>query len=517
LRREILVSASPQESWVALLEDGQLVEVLFDRPDQGRLIGDIYLGRVDAVIPGIQAAFVDIGAEKAGFLHVSDLDYGDEEDEDENGNGNGNGGGRRRKRDYPPIQQQVQKGQQILVQVTKEPISTKGPRLTAQVSLPGRFLVYIPGSSHVGISRKIEDRGERSRLRAMMKEIVPAGQAGVIVRTVGEEVTRETLQQEYKRLNKNWNKIRSKARSIKRAPAPVHREAKLISGVIRDLFSDKFESLTVDSKEVHNEIVQYVSNVAPELLDRIHLYSGEEQLFDKHGVEEGIQQAFDKKVDLPSGGYIIIEPTEALVSIDVNTGRYTGKKDPERTILKTNLDAAREIAKQLRLRDVGGIIVADFIDMDSQQNRDRVLHELRSHLGRDRARTRAFEVSGLGLVEMTRQRVRPSLFQALTRRCEHCGGNGRVYTPATVVRRIERSLVRAGAASDEKALVIRVHPEVALRVLEEEPNFVSRMGRRTGLKLRLRDDPLLREDEFHLLSGPAESDVTSRYAVHDIT
>ncbi|UCC25523.1 MAG: Rne/Rng family ribonuclease [Gemmatimonadales bacterium] len=512
MRREILVSASPQESWVALLEDGQLVEVMFDRPDQGRLIGDIYLGRVDAVIPGIQAAFVDIGAEKAGFLHVSDLDYDDEEDDEENGNG----GGRRRKREYPPIQEQVQKGQQILVQVTKEPISTKGPRLTAQVSLPGRFLVYIPGSSHIGISRKIEDRGERSRLRAMMKEIVPAGQAGVIVRTVGEEVTRETLEREYKRLHKNWKKIQSKARSIRRPPAPVHREAKLISGVIRDLFSDKFESLTVDSKDVHNEIVQYVSNVAPELLDRIHLHEGDVPLFDRHGVEQEIQQAFDKKVDLPSGGYIIVEPTEALVSIDVNTGRYTGKKDPERTILKTNLDAAREIAKQLRLRDVGGIIVVDFIDMDSQQNRDRVLHELRSHLGRDRARTRAFEVSGLGLVEMTRQRVRPSLFQALTRRCEHCGGDGRVYTPATVVRRIERSLVRAGAAPDEKRVVIRVHPEVALRVLEEEPKFLERMGRRTGLKLSLRDDPMIREDEFHLLSGPAEADVTSRYVMHEI-
>ncbi|HSM06016.1 MAG TPA: Rne/Rng family ribonuclease [Longimicrobiales bacterium] len=507
------MSASPQESWVALLEDEQLVEVLFDRPDQGRLIGDIYLGRVDAVIPGIQAAFVDIGAEKAGFLHVSDLVYDDDEDDDE-GNGNGNGGGRRRRREFPPIQGQLQKGQQILVQVTKEPISTKGPRLTAQVSLPGRFLVYIPSSAHVGVSRKIDDRGERSRLRGMAREIVPEGQAGVIVRTVGEEVTRETLEREYKRLHQNWKKIEKKSRSVKRAPALVHGEAKLISGVIRDLFSDKFESLTVDSKEIHNEIVQYVSSVAPELLDRIHLYEDELPLFDRYGVEEGIKEAFERKVDLASGGYIIIEPTEALVSIDVNTGRYTGKKDPERTILNTNLDAAREVARQLRLRDVGGIIVVDFIDMESQQNRDRVLHELRSHLGRDRARTKAFEVSNLGLVEMTRQRVRPSLFQALTDSCEHCGGSGRVYAPATVVRRIERSLVRAGAAKEERSVVVRVHPEVALRILEEEPRFLSRLGKKTGLTLKLRDDPLLREDEFHLLSGPAETDVTSRYAIH---
>lgn len=512
MRREILVSASAQESWVALLEDGHLVEVLFDRPDQGRLIGDIYLGRVEAVIPGIQAAFVDIGAEKAGFLHVSDLDYDDDEDDDDDGNGGG--GGRRRRRDYPPIQDQVQKGQQILVQVTKEPISTKGPRLTAQVSLPGRFLVYIPGSSHVGVSRKIEERSERSRLRSMMREIVPQGQAGVIVRTVGEEVTQEILEREYQRLHKNWQKIQGKVKRIKRAPALVHREAQLVSGVIRDLFSDKFESLTVDSKEVHNEIRQYVSNVAPELLDRIHLYEDDVPLFDRHGVEEGIREAFQSRVDLPSGGYIIIEPTEALVSIDVNTGRYTGKKDPEKTILKTNLDAAREVARQLRLRDVGGIIVVDFIDMESQGNRDRVLHELRSHLGRDRARTKAFEVSSLGLVEMTRQRVRPSLFQALTRACEHCGGSGRVYTPATVVRRIERALRRAGASS-EKAIVVRVHPAVALRILEEEPGFLKRVKRETGLSLKLRDEPMLREDEFHLLAGPAETDVTGRFAVQD--
>ncbi len=504
MRREILVSASPKESWVALLEDGQLVEIMFDRPDQGRLVGDIYLGRVEAVLPGIQAAFVDIGEEKAGFLHVSDL-LGEEEDDDDNG-----GGARgRRSRKYPPIQDQVRKGQQILVQVTKEPISTKGPRVTAQVSLPGRFLVYMPFSSHVGVSRKIDGRDERSRLRAMAKEIVPKNSGGVIVRTVGEEVTKEILEREFKRLHGNWKKIQRRSKSQK-APARVHGEAKLISGVIRDLFSDKFDGLTVDSPEIHKEITDYVSNVAPELLERIHLHSDSVPLFDQHGVEEEIRQAFRKRVDLPSGGYIIIEPTEALVSIDVNTGRYTGRKDPEHTILRTNLDAAREVARQLRLRDVGGIIVVDFIDMDAQQNRDKVLQELRTHLGRDRARTKAFEISDLGLIQMTRQRVRPSLFQSLTAPCLHCNGSGRVSTPATVVRRIERSLVRA-AVEKERAIIVRVHPEVALQVIEAEPDFVRRLGRRTRIKLELRDDPLLREDEFHLLSGPAEADVTEKY------
>jgi ribonuclease G len=508
VQREILVSATPQESWVAILEDDHLVEIMFDRPDQGRLVGDICLGRVEAVLPGIQAAFVDIGLEKAGFLHVSDL--AEDEDEDDE---NGNNGGNRRSRRYPPIQDQIRKGEEILVQVTKEPIGTKGPRLTAQVSLPGRFLVFMPFSSHVGVSRKIDDREERTRLRAMARDILPPDSGGIIVRTVGEEVNRQTLEREFKRLHSNWSKIQRKSRSMK-SPATVHREAQLISGVIRDLFSDKFDGLTVDSKPIYDEIVQYVRNVDPELLDRVHLHTAEVSLFDEHGIEEEIQRAFQRRVQLPSGGYIIVEPTEALVSIDVNTGRFTGKgkKDPEQTILRTNLDAAREIAKQLRLRDIGGIIVVDFIDMESQENRDRVIHELRSHLGRDRARTKAFEVSGLGLVEMTRQRVRPSLFQSLTEPCESCGGNGRVYTPATVLRSIERSLKRA-AGGKERALVVRVHPEVALRVLEEEPDFLSRLRKGTNLELELRDDPLMRRDEFRLLSGPAETDVTEQYVV----
>jgi len=505
------VSATPQESWVALQEDSKLVEIMFDRPDQDRVLGDIFLGRVDAVLPGIQAAFVDIGTGKAGFLHVSDLNFGEEGDDE--GNGNGRGRGRRQSRKLPPIQDHVKKGQELLVQVTKEAISTKGPRLTAQVSLPGRFLVYMPYSSRVGVSRKIEGRDQRAKLRKMAQKILPEDSGGIIVRTVGEEVTHEKLEMEFKRLHERWGRIQARAQSQK-APAAVHREAKLISGVIRDLFSDKFDGLRVDSKHAYNEIVDYVKSVDPDLLDRVHLHEGPGPLFDQYGVEEEIQKAFRRSVPLKSGGHLVIEPTEALVSIDVNTGRFTGKgkKDPEQTILKTNLEAAGEIAKQLRLRDVGGIIVVDFIDMESQENRDKVLRELRSHLGRDRARTKAFEVSNLGLVEMTRQRVRPSLFDSLTSVCTSCGGIGRVYTPATVVRQIERTLKRAAASREEKSIVVRVHPEVALRVIEEEPGLLKRLRSGTRLELQMRDDPLMRLDEFRLLSGPAETDVTEKYA-----
>lgn len=514
MKREILISATPQETRVAILEDDGLVELMVDRPDTERLVGDIYLGQVEAVLPGIQAAFVNIGTEKAAFLHVSDVardatsefdsesEDEDEDDEDEEGEK-----GRR----YPPIQDLVKKGERLLVQVTKEPISTKGPRVTTQISLPGRFLVYMPGSRHIGVSRKIEDREERARLRQLASEILPEGAGGLIIRTVGEELTREVFERELKMLLNTWKKIQRRARSA-RPPALIHREAKLTSGIIRDVFSERVDALIIDSKEVYNEVKQYLLNVDPDLLDRVHLYTDPLPLFDKYGIEDAIREAFQRRVELPSGGYIIIEPTEALVSIDVNTGRYTGKKDPEKTILRTNLDAAREIARQLRLRDVGGIIVCDFIDMESKANQERVLQELRTYLNRDRARTRAFQVSELGLVQMTRQRVRPPLFQSLTEPCMHCGGTGRVFTPDTVVRRIERAIRRAAVEGVEHKITIRVHPQVALHVLEEEPNFLRRMEKTYRFEVDIRDDPLMRQDEFRLLLGPAETDVTAKYA-----
>ena len=508
LKREILISATDEESWVALKEDGRLTELMFDRPDQGRHVGDIFLGRVEAVLPGIQAAFVDIGEEKAAFLHASDLST-----EIANGNGTEHEEprGRGRHRRGPPIQDVLNRGQQILVKVTKDAISTKGPRVTTEIALPGRFLVFMPESGHVGVSRKIDHRKERARLRAMAKKLVTGGSGGVIVRTAGEELTQEKLVKEYEHLSRRWETIQRKA-AKSRAPALILQEAKLISGVIRDLFTSRFDGVTIDNREVHGQIVEYVRTFDPELTDRIHFYDEALPLFDHAGIQDEIHGSFQRRVDLPSGGHVIIEPTEALVSVDVNTGRFTGKKkDPEHTILKTNLDAAREIATQLRLRDIGGIIVIDFIDMESQDSRDRVVHELRSHLGRDRARTRTWEVSELGLIEMTRQRVRPSLLQALSEPCDACRGTGHLWTAPTLVRDIEHCVRRAAATGDERELLIQVHPSVALRVMEHEPRFVRKLARRTGLRLDLRDDPLMRRDEFRLLSGRARLDVTSKY------
>jgi ribonuclease G len=293
----------------------------------------------------------------------------------------------------------------------------------------------------------------------------------------------------------------------------VHRETSLTRGLIRDIFSDKVERVTVDSKQVYNEIIEYLKGIAPELAERIVLYEDTTPLLDKAEIEAEIRDLFKRRCDLPSGGYLIIEPTEALVSIDVNSGRFVGKKDPEKTSLKTNLEAAREIARQLRLRDVGGIIVCDFIDMETRSNRDKVLQELRTHLGRDRARTKALAVSELGLVEMTRQRVRPSLWHSMTTDCPTCAASGRVFTPEVVARRLERALKRAGHEHRERQLTVRLHPEVALYLLEEEPKLLQTLSKLTGLDLELRDDPMMRLDEFRLMSRPAGRDVTELYAV----
>jgi ribonuclease G len=566
LKREILINGSQRETRVAILEDDRLVELLVDRPDHRRTVGDIYLGRVEAVLPGIQAAFVDIGQEKSAFLHASDLLEPDEDEEPEEevegegeeeleaavsepgseavgaeegtgerrtnwrgrdrrrrgrgngGAGQGNGGeGRQReissRRALPNIQDILKKGQTLPVQVTKEPIGTKGCRVTAQISLPGRFLVYMPYASKVGVSRKIESREQRAKLREMVSKLLPEDAGGVIVRTVAEGVTEDHFRREIDSLLALWRKINRKKTFVRRAPALLQRETSLTRGIIRDLFSSKVDALHVDSKELYNEIEQYLNQIDPELLSRVHLYSEPTPLFDKFDIESEIRDLFKARVELPTGGSLIIQPTEALVSIDVNTGRYTGKKDPEKTILRTNLEAAREIARQIRLRDIGGIIVCDFIDMETRSNRDKVLQELRTHLGRDRARTKALAVSELGLVEMTRQRVRPSLWHSMTTDCPTCAGSGRVFTPEVVARRLERALKRAGHEHRERQLTVRLHPEVALYLLEEEPRLLQTLSKLTSLDLELRDDPMMRLDEFRLMSRPAGRDVTELYAV----
>ena len=533
MKREILINAGARETRVAILEDEKLVELLVDRPDNRRMVGDVYLGKVEAVLPGIQAAFIDIGMEKSAFLHASDLvrenaeeAEDDDDDDDDHPSESGNGSAPRRGADAvktavhrsrrsqkaPPIQDALKRGQEIMVQISKEPISTKGPRVTAQISLAGRFLVYIPDSSRVGVSRKIGSGVERQRLKEQVASILPEKSGGVIVRTVSEDVTPEALERDLEMLMAQWKKIQRKSK-FTRAPAQLHRETGLTRGLVRDLFSAKVDSLTIDSKPVFNEVVEYLKTIAPDLIPRVKIYSEHTPLFDSAGIEAEIHDAFKRRCELPSGGYLIIEPTEALVSIDVNSGRYTGKKDPEKTVLRTNLEAAAEVARQLRLRDIGGIIVCDFIDMETRQSRDRVLQELRLHLSRDRARTKAFAVSDLGLIEMTRQRVRQSHYQSMTGPCPTCEGTGRVFTPETIIRRLERSVRRMVVEGRKDNLLVKLHPEVAMYVLEEEKELVQKLQKSAPFSLELRDDPLLKPDEFKLVVKSQGRDVTQQYAL----
>jgi ribonuclease G len=497
VNRSIIINADAYETRIAILDDHELVELLVERADQRRHVGDIYKGRVNAVLPGMQAAFVDLGLPKTGFLHASDLtaslgDLEDISDLEENGD-------KRRRRAPPPkVEDCLKKGQEVLVQITKESIGTKGPRVTQQVSLPGRFCVLMPGVDHVGVSRRIEERAERQRIKAIIADLKPKT-VGLIARTAGEGKSDTDFATDVKYLTKLWTKIERKATTV-RAPAVVHRELEMTASLIRDLFTDDIDEVIIDDKESFAEIQSYLKHVSPELTERVQLYKGREPIFDAFSIETQIEKTFERKVWLKKGGYICIDHAEALVAIDVNTGRFTGKKNQEETIFRTNMEAAHEIPRQLRLRDIGGIIVIDFIDMEIDSNKRAVLEELRGELRHDRARTKAFAVSELGLIEMTRQRERSSLLHYYTEDCPSCAGLGKVPSPETMLVKLERAMRRVSAMVSVKRIVLRVSPEVALYFVEQEARRFSELEKRFKLQIDLKDDPALKRGEMRVLT-----------------
>lgn len=515
MRREIVINSGPNETRIAILEDKDLVEIMVERPAARRRVGDVFKGRVNAVLPGMQAAFVDIGLDKTAFLHASDLqpsesdldDLFETDGSEERRDGGGRGG--RREEPAPRIEEALKKGQEIVVQITKEPIGTKGARVTTQVSLPGRYLVYMPGHDHVGVSRKIEDRGERSRLKSMVQDLRPQS-AGVIVRTVGADRGKKEFQSDIRYLQTLWTKIEKQAQRAK-APAVLHREMGLTTGLIRDIFTEDVTQVVIDSKEEHQEILDYLKNYVPELRSRVKFYRGREPIFDHFGIESEMEKALERKVWLKKGGYITIDQTEALVAIDVNTGRFTGKRNQEETILKTNLEAAEEIARQLRLRDMGGIIVLDFIDMEVDANKKAVIELLRNRLKRDRARTKAFAVSDLGLVEMTRQRQRPSLASHLTVDCPDCEGRGKVLSYESATLKIERMLRRVGQRTRDKQLLLRVHPDLAVHLVEDPADRLGGLEKQFKFRIEIRDDPSFRRDEIRLFRGKTFEEITKQF------
>lgn len=508
MKKEIIINSTNEDTRIALLENGKLVELFVERPDRERMVGDIYKGRVRRVVRGMQAAFIDIGFEQDAFLHFSDMGsnvnqlFADiEEEELDNGNG-------KNKSQVEP-QDLLRNGQEIVVQIIKEPISSKGPRVTTELTIPGRFLVLVPNQHRIGISRKISSRQERRRLRQLARKLLPKN-FGLIVRTVAEGKDANIIRQDLEKLLSDWEEIQKQIRTVK-PPMLLYQDLGMASSVIRDLFTSDVARVVVDSRKMQREIVRYLREVGSELVNRVEYFKSKKPIFDVFRIEQDIQNSIQKKVNMPNGGYLFIEHTEALTVVDVNSGRYFGKKDHERNSLKINLEASREIARQLRLRDVGGLIVIDFIDMEEESNKQKVLNELRKEFGRDRAITKLGDMSRFGLVEMTRQRIRPSLIYNVTEPCPTCGGNGLVPTKGTILANIERAIRRYIAARLDRRIILQVHPEM----LEYLNN--KRFGRRFRLmwkywvKLIAEPNEQLQRHEFRLLTKRKREDVTDRF------
>jgi ribonuclease G len=507
MRKEIIINSDPHEIRIGILEDGDLVELLIERADAKRIVGNLYRGVVTSVKPGLQAAFVDIGLERAGFLHASDLVHAEPDSAEEVDEPGPTRRGRGRSyRDVPNIGDTLRVGDELLVQVTKEPISSKGPRLTADISLPGRFLVHMPQGTHVGVSRKIEDRRERVRLKKILQEARPDTGA-FIIRTAAEGADEKAVRNDVKYLSNVWSEIAQSEKEAGAAPCLVHEDVGMVVGLIRDIFKDDVESLIIDDKDDFKRLQKYVQIFAPDLKNRIKPYKDPQAIFERYGIEQEIRKSTEPRVWLKKGGYIIIEQTEALVSVDVNTGRFTGRRSQEETIVETNMLAAREVARQLRLRDIGGIIVIDFIDMEHEGNKRRVQNELRGVLRRDRARTKIFPVSNLGLIEMSRQRVRPSLVSFLSDDCPYCKGGGKVLSLATLANHIEREVHRVHHKTREKQIQIQVNPLLALYLLRDRSEQLEELSSEHDLTIDILDDPARHRELFQVVSLRTDKDL----------
>ncbi|HDQ00263.1 MAG TPA: Rne/Rng family ribonuclease [bacterium] len=503
MKKEIIINAAIGEIRIAILEDEKLAELFVEKPDSERMVGDIYLGKVVNVVKGMRAAFVNIGHKQDAFLHFSDIGESfstvsamvdlDEEDQSY--------------QTLAPDELKVK--QNILVQIIKEPISTKGPRLTTQISIPGRFLVLVPNSKIVGVSKKIDSLKERKRLRKIGKEICPEG-FGLIIRTVAEGRDSMVLKSDIEALKKEWKKLENKIRNSK-SPALVYKDMSMMSSVIRDLFTSDVERLVVDSRKLYRKIASYLNGVSQGMGGLVEFYDRREPIFDYYGIETDIEKSLSRKVLLKSGGSIIFDQTEALVAIDVNSGKYIGHKDHEQNSLKINLEASREIARQLRLRDLGGIIVIDFIDMRDERNKKRLHDELENELKKDRAQANITPISEFGLIEMTRERIRPGLIYSLSETCPICGGLGRITSKSTTLNEIERWIKRFRSHSNERRIKIITHPEIKSYLSEGLRSPIRRIMWKYFIKIELVADPNMEIDEVRYFSKKKNIDITDKF------
>ncbi len=481
MSEEILVNVTPPETRVAVIENGVVQEIIIERAQRRGLVGNIYKGKVCRVLPGMQAAFVDIGLERAAFLHASDINSGNP-DNNEN------------------INELVREGAEVIVQVVKDPLGTKGARLTTHISIPSRYLVFMPELTNLGVSQKIEEEEERNRLRDIVTGFFGDSSlsGNFIIRTAAEGVDEETLKSDIRFLTRLWHAIQDR---LQTSPVKelIHEDLPLYLRSLRDLINADVERLRIDSRENWQRLTQFAEKLIPDSPVKIEYYPGERPIFDLYGVEDEIQKALDQKVTLKSGGYLIIDQTEAMTTIDVNTGAFVGHRNQEETIFKTNMEAAQAICRQLRLRNLGGIIIIDFIDMMEDEHKRQVLRALEKCLARDHAKTHITEVSSLGLVEMTRKRTRESLEHILCEPCPCCGGRGSLKTAETTCYEIFREILREARQFDVESLLVLASQEVVDRLLDEESATLAELGSFIGKTIRLQAEALYTQEHYDVV------------------
>ncbi len=485
---ELLINITPQETRVAYVENGVLQEVHIERERKRGLVGNIYTGKVNRVLPGMQAAFIDIGLSRTAFLHASDI-VSKVTSHDDNSE----------TQLETPISELLNEGQSIKVQVLKDPIGSKGARLTTQISIPSRYLVYMPNNNHIGLSQKIENEVERTRLKEIISNQTNEDHSGgYIVRTVAEGISDEFIIADMLFLQKMWKVVLDKEKQLQEI-ALIHEDFPLVMRTMRDLVGTDFEKVRIDSKETHTKVSKFASKFIPNLDKKIEYYPGERPIFDIYGIEDEIQKAMEPKVLLKSGGYLIIDQTEAMTTVDVNTGAFVGHRNLEETIFKTNLEATQAIARQIRLRNLGGIIIIDFIDMLDPEHRKQVLRLLEKNLMRDHAKTNISEVSALGLVQMTRKRTRESLEHILCETCPICNGRGSIKTAETVCFELFREILRESRQFNTNDLLILASPEVVDVLLDEESNSVAELELFIDKNIRFQVETQYSQEQFDVV------------------
>jgi ribonuclease G len=504
---EILINESVHETRVALIQQGALQELHLERTATRGLVGNVYLGKVTRVLPGMQSAFVECGLQKAAFIHVADLWQAKQATQASASATGTQGQGQAlhagttstNGQQHIPIEKILYEGQSLVVEVLKDPISTKGARLTTQISIAGRLLVYLPHDGHLGVSQKIENEDERNQLRAMLQSLRPADEkGGFIVRTSAEDATEENLKADMEYLRKRWKQVLEASR-LKPAPALLYQELSLSERALRDLVNSATQRILVDSAAALKHLTEFAQAYTPSVLDRLKLHTGDRPLFELHAVEDEIERALSKRVDLKSGGYLVIDQTEALTSVDVNTGGFVGGKNFDDTIFKTNLEAAHAIARQLRIRNLGGIIIIDFIDMASAQHREAVLQELRRAVAKDRTKSTVSGFTSLGLVEMTRKRTRESLAHLMCEACEVCSGKGAIKTARTICFEILREIDREAKQFNPKEFRIIGSQNVIDMFLEEESQALASLGDTIGKRISLQVETQYSQEQYDIV------------------